>query len=632
MQFFRLMIPFSLCLLLAAAMFVSGPPSVPLTSASTMMPTAGPGSSCTTPPAAQASPSVVQRGSSVSFSAYGFAPGSTATVSISGPTPGLSNAPSTVIGPTCGFVLPVQVSLTDPPGTYTITASGHRYGTMAPFAPFALYSVVGAVAPPPPVVIVQPPPASVIAPPPPPAVVVPPPPPPAVVAPPPAPAAPSIPQSPPAVAGQAPVAVQQTLSLVGGAQVPAVGQTSTYEHVVRIAGPSSTGSVTFTASSVGLSPRGAASRNILSQGASLVVHFETTYGDDTRIVRTTSNVGSATVRGASVLWDGQLGAGESLELRTTVDQTPTTALALNQPIKGQSLNVADSRGASLVVPPLAPPALPPAQRLVQPAPPPVDPITGSRYFADTGFAVADDGIWNFYVRRGGQRTFGAPISRLMVLNGGTVQLFERAMLQALDDGRVVSVNLLEAPFLPYELYGDVSLPLSEAALLEAAPDPGLGDFADRSQEFVRANSAEDFDGWPTRFYAGFLSTVLFRDAFFDGQGDPGLLPGFGLEIWGLPTSRAGYQALAGDAVDPSVVLQRFQRGVMRYSVTSARTEPVSLGIYVKAVLMGDTTFQALTEVATSSPLWAQYNSDSPYWVDRPDELPDTDLILAFEPL
>jgi hypothetical protein len=44
--------------------------------------------------------------------------------------------------------------------------------------------------------------------------------------------------------------------------------------------------------------------------------------------------------------------------------------------------------------------------------------------------------------------------------------------------------------------------------------------------------------------------------------------------------------------------------------------------------------QEFAAAASASPLWAQYNSDGDpsTWLDRPDDLPDTDLTLAFEPL
>src|SRR5205085_2419994 len=154
----------------------------------------------------------------------------------------------------------------------------------------------------------------------------------------------------------------------------------------------------------------------------------------------------------------------------------------------------DARGTSLVVPPPAPPVPPPAQRLVQPPPPPVDPTTGSRLFPATGFAVGNDAIWVYYHRRGGPRTFGAPISRLMRIGGAQVQLFERGMLQVGEGGAVTALNLLEAPFLTFQNLGDVMLPGVDDNLVATAPSPDQPDFGDAAQEFVRVNSPQAFEG------------------------------------------------------------------------------------------------------------------------------------------
>ena len=40
---------------------------------------------------------------------------------------------------------------------------------------------------------------------------------------------------------------------------------------------------------------------------------------------------------------------------------------------------------------------------------------------------------------------------------------------------------------------------------------------------------------------------------------------------------------------------------------------------------------SLADAAQDSPLWAQYDPESVDWVARPDDLPDTNLVLAFTP-
>jgi hypothetical protein len=434
---------------------------------------------------------------------------------------------------------------------------------------------------------------------------------------------------PPASNGQpAPVLVDQTIAWAGGARIPAVGQRSDYEHVIRIRNTSAGVLDLHLVAGGNRFVLGAPGLGLLAQGQVLGGSITTEYSPDSVILSSTASTGQATIRGGSVVWDGQLAAGQSLELRTVVAQTPTTALALTEPIRGQTINFVDQRGSSFIVPPVARPALPPAQRLVQPAPPPVDPVTGPRLFPDTGFAVADDNMWVYFNRRGGQRTFGNPISRVFTLFGVRSQLFEKGMLQVDDNGNVSVANLLEAPFLPYDSLGDLALPPVDDGLIQTAPDPSQPGFGDLSQEFVRAFAAESFENIPTRFYSTFLSTVLFRDAFFDGNGDAGLVPGFSLEIWGVPTSGPAFQALSPDEIDPLVVLQRFQRGVMRRDQRTGTTAGVPLGAYVRSIFMADAL---MGDVAGDSPLWGQYNPDAVDWIDRPDEVPDTNLVLAFEP-
>ncbi len=425
----------------------------------------------------------------------------------------------------------------------------------------------------------------------------------------------------------APVTVDQTLAITGGNRVPVVGQRTDYEHVVRITNRS-TQSLDLRGIALGPLVQ-AASLSALAAQTGLTLSVTTDYASDVTIASATASTGQVTVRGASLIWDGQLAAGQAAEIRSSLQQTPMTAFVANQPVRGQSLVVSDAQGASLVVPQPVRPSLPPAQRLVQPAPPPVDPVTGPRLFPDTGFSVADDNIWTYYIRRGGQRTFGAPISRLMLLNGAWVQQFERGMLQVFEDGRVVSVNLLEDPYLPFEVLGDLVLPPVDEGMLLLAPNPEEPDFADRSQEYVREFAPEQSGDLAPRFYSSFLGTVLFRDAFFDGRGDPNLVPGFNLEIWGLPTSRPGPLVTGPDTVDPAIVLLRFQRGVMRHDGRTGATAGVPLGSYLRAILAGDESVPGLVDIAGSSPLWGQYNPDAVNWVARPNELAETNLVLVF---
>jgi hypothetical protein len=200
------------------------------------------------------------------------------------------------------------------------------------------------------------------------------------------------------------------------------------------------------------------------------------------------------------------------------------------------------------------------------------------------------------------------------------------------------VNLLEEPFLPYAALGDFWLPEIDAQLVASAPDPSVANYHSATQEFVRVYAVQRYEDHPTEFYTTFLGTVLFRDAFFDGQGDDSLLPGFNLEIWGVPTTSATYLIVHFDpspddgadvpVIDNLIVVQRFQKGVMRYDSASRNRSAVPLGIYVRALMTGE-ALPELAEAAQYSPLWSQYNPDAVNWVDRPDDSPDTNLVLAF---
>jgi hypothetical protein len=205
------------------------------------------------------------------------------------------------------------------------------------------------------------------------------------------------------------------------------------------------------------------------------------------------------------------------------------------------------------------------------------------------------------------------------------------MLQVLDDGTVVPVNLLEAPFLTYDSLGDLMLPPPSPILVAAAPNPSAPDYATRVQEFVLLSAPETFDGRETRFYSTYLGTVMFGDAFPDGNGDPNLLPGYDLEIWGVPTSLPGYRVIGPDQIDPSIVLQRWQRGVMLRDHAAEATTAAPLGWVVASILQGWDLPPGIAQPAASGPLWAQYDPNAENSVARPDELPNTNLTQAFEP-
>ncbi|MBI2863797.1 MAG: N-acetylmuramoyl-L-alanine amidase [Chloroflexi bacterium] len=123
-----------------------------------------------------------------------------------------------------------------------------------------------------------------------------------------------------------------------------------------------------------------------------------------------------------------------------------------------------------------------------------------------------------------------------------------------------------------------------------------------------------------------MNSVSATDAFAGGKGNLALLPGFDLELWGVPTS--------APAVDPNnlnFVYQRFQRGVMHYDKTTGTTQGLLLADYFKAIIIGNGLPPDLNAQAKSSPLYKQYDSSKSGWIARPNDLPNSDLTGAFEP-
>jgi N-acetylmuramoyl-L-alanine amidase len=137
---------------------------------------------------------------------------------------------------------------------------------------------------------------------------------------------------------------------------------------------------------------------------------------------------------------------------------------------------------------------------------------------------------------------------------------------------------------------------------------------------------DQWNGIPVAFHRSFLSAVSAEDVYASGKANPAMLAGFDLEIWGVPTSRPAY-----DPHNRNFVYQRFQRGILHYDATKGLTQGILLADYFKDILMGENLPPDLLAQAKSSPFFAQYNPSKPGWVDRPSVLPNSNLVLAFEP-
>lgn len=249
----------------------------------------------------------------------------------------------------------------------------------------------------------------------------------------------------------------------------------------------------------------------------------------------------------------------------------------------------------------------------------------SRYFAETGFRISDDGFWDYYQRRGGLRTFGYPVSRKFTLLGTQVQIFQRRIMQIQSGGGVGLLNLLDTDMLPYTSINGATLPAKDDGLVAQAPGAGSPGYDQAILQFVRGNSSDSWNGLPTNFYSTFRNTVSLQDAYPDGGGDPGWLPGMDLEMWGVTVSQP--------ALDPNngnFAYLRYQRGIMHYDATVGLTQGLLLADYFKSILTGSSLPPDLASAASNSRYFRQYDNSKPDGMARPSAVPGTDLRNAFE--
>lgn len=260
----------------------------------------------------------------------------------------------------------------------------------------------------------------------------------------------------------------------------------------------------------------------------------------------------------------------------------------------------------------------------------VTPAPPSRYFSQTGFAIDNDAFWNYFNARGGVETFGYPISRTFLFEGFQTQFFQRQVMQLAPDKSVRLLNLLDPGLLPYNSFNFSTAPAFNPALVATLPAPGTPGYGAAVNAFIAANAPETFQGLPTGFHTAFTNTVPASAAFPSlSPTDPqvtALLPLIDAEIWGVPTS-----APAFDPNNHNFVYLRWQHGIMQYDATCKCTQGVLLADYLKEIITGKGLPADVAAAAAGSPLFNQYNSARPQWLNRPTDLPGTDLTNAFEP-
>src|SRR5687767_11953648 len=118
-----------------------------------------------------------------------------------------------------------------------------------------------------------------------------------------------------------------------------------------------------------------------------------------------------------------------------------------------------------------------------------------RFFAETGYRIANDDFWKFFQGRGGTRTFGLPTSREMRFKGFTVQFFQRGVMQIGANG-VETLNLLEEGLLPYTTMNGSTFPAVDSEMIKAAPSPNDAAYSSKIVEFVKENAPDSWEGLP----------------------------------------------------------------------------------------------------------------------------------------
>lgn len=249
-----------------------------------------------------------------------------------------------------------------------------------------------------------------------------------------------------------------------------------------------------------------------------------------------------------------------------------------------------------------------------------------RFFPETGFSISNVQILNYFESRGGVAQLGFPISREFILLGDRVQIFQRHVVQ-IRAGSPTILNLLGSDLMPFTSINGTVLPEIDPALTSATPAVGSPNYDVNIIEFVKQNAPDTFEGLTVNFGTTFFSTVSMADIFPGGGGDPSLLPLIDLEMWGVPISRPAF-----DPSNFNFVFQRFQRNLMHFDRGTGRTQGVNLAQFFKALITGDNLPSDLEQqaAAAGSPFLRQYNNDLPLGLNRPEQLPNTNMKGAFD--
>jgi hypothetical protein len=324
------------------------------------------------------------------------------------------------------------------------------------------------------------------------------------------------------------------------------------------------------------------------------------------LLATGSALGQATTPTVTVTGTPATATGTPAAATATVTGTPpaaTTTMTAQPTVTG---TVTPGATGTATTTPVAPPL-----------------TRDERYFAQTGYRVDDNVVWDYFNRRGAVSTFGYPVSRPFRFRGFMVQFFQRRVVEIGENGQARQINLLDPGLLPLTRFNGATVPGPDTAYMTAAPPPTD---SNATLAFVAARAPDQFDGRMVTFLTTFNNTVTMQIAYPQGGGSPALLPGINLEMWGVPTSGPAY-----DPNNRNFIYQRFQRGIMHYDVGCNCTQGILLADYLKAVLTGQNLPADVDEQARSTQFYKQYDASFPGWVRNPGVLPNTDMTNAFTP-
>ena len=251
------------------------------------------------------------------------------------------------------------------------------------------------------------------------------------------------------------------------------------------------------------------------------------------------------------------------------------------------------------------PAVTPTAGPTQTAPP----IThDDRYFAQTGYRIDNDQIYNFFQTYGQVQTFGFPTSRTFNFLGCPVQFFQRQVIQNCPGAGAALINILDPDIFPYTRVNGSTFPAPDETMKANTPPVSDPNYSTNIISFINSNVPNTFSGQPVNFLN-----------YFNNQG--------ALTIWGAPISQP-----APDPSNSNFIYQRFQRGIMHY-IQGTGTESILVADYLKSLILDqnvplDLRAQA---VAMNSPFLKSYCPGQPLWLCQPNQVSGTDYTFAFVP-